>query len=95
MVSLSGSNYHSWTLSMRMRLPARSKLSLIDFRTLVPTPKDPLSNARDKANVLVLGWIQGFISSEIAQTVLWFNIVVEAWKDLLERFMKAMMTLNL
>jgi hypothetical protein len=55
---LTGSNYHSWSRSMKRALGAKMKLDFIDGTLPVPTDAfDPYFRAWNRCNQLVSSWI--------------------------------------
>ncbi|CAL1411708.1 unnamed protein product [Linum trigynum] len=85
-VVLTGPNYHSWARSMRFGLLSKNKISFVDPSVPTPPVGDPLFQAWQMCDTLVLSWILRSLSPEIAQSVLWLNTAVEVWRDLQERF---------
>ncbi|CAL1367955.1 unnamed protein product [Linum trigynum] len=88
-VVFNGNYYYSWSRSMRLALLAKNKLQLIDLVVVPPSPSDPLYDAWEHCNVMVLGWLYRSLAQDIAQSILWFDSAVEVWKDLQDRFSAA------
>ncbi|GAU44958.1 hypothetical protein TSUD_28930 [Trifolium subterraneum] len=84
---LTGSNYHSWSRSMRRALGAKMKLDFVDG-SLPPPPDafDPSFRARNRCNQLVSSWILNSVSESIAQSAIFMENPVDIWNDLRERF---------
>ncbi|CAN1728889.1 hypothetical protein LINPERHAP1_LOCUS421 [Linum perenne] len=72
-------DYFSWARSMKRVLMMKNKLS----------PGDSTYAAWERANVLVLGWLNKAMSAEIAQSVLWLDSARKVWVDLEERFSRS------
>ncbi|GAU24572.1 hypothetical protein TSUD_149130 [Trifolium subterraneum] len=66
---LTGSNYHSWSRSMRRALGAKMKLDFVDG-SLPPPPDafDPSFRTWNRCNQLVSSWILNSVSEAIAQS---------------------------
>ncbi|GAU39942.1 hypothetical protein TSUD_149520 [Trifolium subterraneum] len=84
---LTGSNYHSWSRSMRRALGAKMKLGFVDG-SLPPPPDafDPSFRAWNRCNQLVSSWILNSVSEAIAQSVIFMENIVDIWNNLRERF---------
>ncbi|CAN1749522.1 hypothetical protein LINPERHAP1_LOCUS3741 [Linum perenne] len=72
-------DYFSWARSMRRALMRKNKVGFVD----------PLLPAWQRANGLVLGWINRAVSPDIAQSVLWLDSARDVWLDLEERFCRS------
>jgi hypothetical protein len=84
---LTGSNYHSWSRSMKRALGAKMKLDFIDGTLLVPTDAfDPSYRAWNRCNQLVSSWILNSVSESIAQSVVFLENAIDIWNELRERF---------
>ncbi|CAN1825019.1 hypothetical protein LINPERHAP1_LOCUS30993 [Linum perenne] len=73
---LTGPRDFSWARSMKRALMMKNKLAT----------GNPTYAAWERANVLVLGWLNKAMAAEIARTVLWLDSVRGVWVDLEERF---------
>ncbi|GAU10619.1 hypothetical protein TSUD_418290 [Trifolium subterraneum] len=84
---LTGSNYHSWSRSMKRALGAKMKLDFIDGTLPVPVDAfDPSFCAWNRCNQLVSSWILNSVSESIAQSVVFLENAIDIWNDLRERF---------
>ncbi|GAU18579.1 hypothetical protein TSUD_325710 [Trifolium subterraneum] len=84
---LTGSNYHSWSRSMKRALGAKMKLDFIDGTLPVPVDAfDPSFRAWNRCNQLVSSWILNSVSESIAQSVVFLENAIDIWNDLRERF---------
>jgi hypothetical protein len=84
---LTGSNYHSWSRSMKRALGAKLKLDFIDGTLPVPTDAfDPSFRAWNRCNQLVSSWILNSVSPQIAQSVVFLENAIDIWNELRERF---------
>jgi hypothetical protein len=84
---LTGSNYHSWSRSMKRALGAKLKLDFIDGTLPVPNDAfDPSFRAWNRCNQLVSSWILNSVSPQIAQSVVFLENAIDIWNELRERF---------
>ncbi|KAK2371611.1 hypothetical protein QL285_084537 [Trifolium repens] len=84
---LTGSNYHSWSRSMKRALGAKMKLDFIDDTLPVPADVfDPSYRAWNRCNQLVSSWILNYVSESIAQSVVFLENAIDIWNELRERF---------
>jgi hypothetical protein len=84
---LTGSNYHSWSRSMKRALGAKMKLDFIDGTLPVPADAfDPSFRAWNRCNQLVSSWILNSVSESIAQSVVFLENAIDIWNELRERF---------
>ena len=86
---LNGSNYLSWSRSMRRAFGAKNKLPFIDRSLPVPNLLDLNSSSWERCNHLIHSWIINSVSEPIAQTLVFHEYVFYVWEDLKERFSKA------
>ncbi|GAU22715.1 hypothetical protein TSUD_138390 [Trifolium subterraneum] len=87
---LTGSNYHSWSRSMRRALGGKLKIEFIDGSIAVPTDQfDPSFRAWNRCNMLVHSWIMNSVSDSIAQSIVFMENALDMWNDLKERFSQA------
>ncbi|MCI06288.1 retrovirus-related Pol polyprotein from transposon TNT 1-94, partial [Trifolium medium] len=87
---LTGSNYHSWSRSMRRALGGKLKLEFVDGT--IPIPEDqfnPSFRAWNRCNMLVHSWIMNSVSESIAQSIVFMENAIDVWNDLKERFSQA------
>nr|KYP72603.1 hypothetical protein KK1_005199 [Cajanus cajan] len=73
---LDGPNYHQWSRSFRMSLVSKNKLGFIDGTIVAPARSNILFPAWERANMMVVSWIIRSLSSSIAQSVIWRDILV-------------------
>ncbi|CAN1165953.1 hypothetical protein LINPERPRIM_LOCUS34022 [Linum perenne] len=74
---------------MRRALMTKNKAGFVDGTELPPDATDPLFPAWQRANGLVLGWLNRAVSPDIAQSVLWLDSARDVWLDLEERFRRS------
>ncbi|GAU31242.1 hypothetical protein TSUD_149280 [Trifolium subterraneum] len=87
---LTGSNYHSWSRSMRRVLGGKLKLEFVDGTIPVPADQfDPSFRAWNRCNMLVHSWIMNSVSESIAQSIVFMENAIDVWNDLKERFSQA------
>ncbi|CAN1728890.1 hypothetical protein LINPERHAP1_LOCUS421 [Linum perenne] len=82
-------DYFSWARSMKRVLMMKNKLVFVTGAYPFPSPGDSTYAAWERANVLVLGWLNKAMSAEIAQSVLWLDSARKVWVDLEERFSRS------
>ncbi|XP_058734288.1 uncharacterized protein LOC131606018 [Vicia villosa] len=85
---LDDNNYHNWSMSMRRALASKNKLSFINGRIKKPSLNDANYELWERANNMVLSWINRTLSPHIAQSTVYFDSAFELWEDLRERFTK-------
>jgi hypothetical protein len=84
---LTGSNYHSWSRSMRRALGGKLKLEFVDGTIPVVLDQfDPSFRSWNRCNMLVHSWILNSVSDSIAQSLVFMENAVDVWNDLKERF---------
>ncbi|KAA8524272.1 hypothetical protein F0562_010695 [Nyssa sinensis] len=84
---LNGDNYPTWARAMSKALSAKNKLGFVNGTLTKPTnPSDPLYSAWERCNDMVLSWILNSVMKNIASSILYIDVVADAWKDLKERF---------
>ncbi|KAK7332845.1 hypothetical protein VNO80_29601 [Phaseolus coccineus] len=66
---LSEQNYHSWSRNMRIALLSKNKLKFVDGSIEMPECHDPLFEAWERCNVMVLSWINRTLSTQISESV--------------------------
>ncbi|CAN1263654.1 Retrovirus-related Pol polyprotein from transposon RE1 [Linum perenne] len=87
---LSGpSDYFSWARSMKRALMTKNKIGFVDGSRSPPDSSDSTYSAWERANMLVLGWLNKAMAPEIAQSVLWLDSARDVWVDLEERFSRS------
>jgi hypothetical protein len=84
---LTGSNYHSWSRSIKRALGAKAKLDFIDGTIPIPVDAfDPTFRAWNHCNQLVSLWLLNSVSPSIAQSVVFLENAIDIWNELRERF---------
>jgi hypothetical protein len=83
---LNGDNFVTWKRSMDMALVAKNKFGFVDGSLPKPPVGDPNLRSWVRCNNMVLSWLLNSISREIANNVLFLNIVAAVWSDLNEHF---------
>ena len=83
---LSEKNYHSWSRNMKRALLSKNKLKFVDGSIDMPEHHDPLFEAWERCNVMVLSWINRTLSTQIFESVVYIDIEKNLWDDLKERF---------
>lgn len=83
---LDGRNHHSWARSMRLSLISKNKMKFVDGTLSQPSPLDPLYEAWERCNTMVLGWLHHSMTEQILQSILWIDQAAAVWKDLHDRF---------
>ncbi|CAN1826941.1 hypothetical protein LINPERHAP1_LOCUS31759 [Linum perenne] len=88
------SDYFSWARSMKLELMTKNKVSFIDGSGSPSARSDATYSAWERANVLVLGWLNKAVAPEIAQSVLWLDSAHDVWVDLKERFSRSNLSIG-
>jgi hypothetical protein len=84
---LTGSNYHSWSRTMKRALGAKAKLDFIDGTIPIPVDSfDPTFRAWNRCNQLVSSWLLNSVSPSIAQSIVFLENAIDIWNELRERF---------
>ncbi|GAU48214.1 hypothetical protein TSUD_405010 [Trifolium subterraneum] len=84
---LTGSNYHSWSRTMRRALGGKMKLDFIDGTFPIPTDSfDPIFRPWNRCNMLIHSWIHNSGSESIAHSLVFMEDAIDVWNDLKERF---------
>lgn len=87
LLKLIGSNYHSWTRSMKRALGGKMKIEFIDGSLPVPADSfDPSLRAWNCCNMLVHSWIMNSVSDSIPQSIIFMENALDVWNDLKGRF---------
>ncbi|KAB1200275.1 hypothetical protein CJ030_MR0G007701 [Morella rubra] len=83
---LNADNYLSWRRSMQMALSAKNKLDFVNEVLPKPEPSDANYAVWIRCNDMVTSWLLNSISEDLVDSVLYIDIEVGIWKDLIERF---------
>lgn len=81
-------NYNNWSKFMRRALTSKNKISFINDNLPKPNFSDPNYELWDRANSMVVSWINRTLSSHIAQSTICFNSTFDLYEDLRECFTK-------
>jgi len=85
---LTGSNYLTWSRSMKHTLGTKNKFAFIDGSVPIPPMDDLNRNAWERCNNLIHSWIINSVSPQIAQTIVFHEHAIDVWIELQERFSK-------
>lgn len=83
---LTGSNYMTWSRSVKIALGTKTKLDFINEKCTQPDEKDPKFEQWLKVDCMVRSWILNSIDREIVEAFLYVNTAKELWEELKERF---------
>ncbi|XP_071721728.1 uncharacterized protein [Rutidosis leptorrhynchoides] len=83
---LNGSNYQSWSRAIRRALSLKNKVLFIDSSLPLPLMNDSLFIAWEKANNIIVSWLQAVVTPSIAKSVEWIEVVAYVWCDFKDRF---------
>ncbi|XP_060959157.1 uncharacterized protein LOC133030435 [Cannabis sativa] len=83
---LNGTNYQPWKRGITMALTAKYKIAFINGFLPRPEPGNIYLNSWLRCNNMVMSWLINSVSSEIAQSIMYFDLATEMWNDLAERF---------
>nr|XP_009793448.1 PREDICTED: uncharacterized protein LOC104240317 [Nicotiana sylvestris] len=88
-LQLTGSeNYAIWSISMRIGLLGKSKLSFVDGRFPKSRFEPELYDQWEKVNDVVLSWIMNAIRPGVLSSIVYASNSHKVWEDLKERFDK-------
>jgi hypothetical protein len=67
------------------------KIRVRQWRVVIREPKesDPLYHSWLKCNMMVISWITKSVSPSIAQSIVYFDLAAQVWKDLKDRLSTA------
>ncbi|XP_019460137.1 PREDICTED: uncharacterized protein LOC109359897 [Lupinus angustifolius] len=85
---LDGMNYNSWSRSMRKALGSKNKYKFVNGNIKMPSVTDPIFEAWERCNNMVVSWITRSLSPQIAQSAVYIDGAQDLWQDLKERFPK-------
>ncbi|KAF5461048.1 hypothetical protein F2P56_020874 [Juglans regia] len=84
---LTADNYVSWSRAISRALRAKNKLGFINGTLLKPAdPSDPLFEAWERCNDLVVSWLQNFVSSSVKSSLALVDDSRILWIELKDRF---------
>jgi len=67
---------------MLIALSAKNKVEFVNGTTSTPPLFDPLRNASQSCNNMVVFWIVHYVSIPIHHSILWLDNAEDIWKDL-------------
>ncbi|KAL0411194.1 UNVERIFIED_CONTAM: hypothetical protein Slati_3709100 [Sesamum latifolium] len=85
-VPLDGSNYLSWSQSVRLALGAKQKVGFIDGTCDKPTENKAELEQWQRVDCMVVSRLLNFISKDIAEAFLYTTSAQDLWKELATRF---------
>lgn len=85
---LNDTNYYNWSKAMRRALTSKKKLKFINGDLLQLAETDPLFEAWETCNNIVVSWINRSLSTRIQQSTISIDNAHELWLDLKQRFTK-------
>ncbi|XP_019438846.1 PREDICTED: uncharacterized protein LOC109344537 [Lupinus angustifolius] len=85
---LDGSNYQSWSRTMRRALSSKNKFKFVNGSITTPEPSSPEYDVWERCNNMVVSWITRSLTQLIAQSIVYIDNAQELWTDLKERFSK-------
>ncbi|XP_024189972.1 uncharacterized protein LOC112193939 [Rosa chinensis] len=85
---LNGDNYTGWQRAMTLALNSKNKLGFVNGSIKAPSAEsNPKGYATwSRCNDMVHSWIVNTVSSEIADSIIYYPTAHEVWEDLCERF---------
>ncbi|KAK9690007.1 hypothetical protein RND81_09G098300 [Saponaria officinalis] len=81
-----GQGFDNWKRSMLIALSAKNKLEFIDGTSPKPSTSSSNAKARQRCNDMVFSWILNALSSEIADSVLYYDTAKDVWGELEDRY---------
>lgn len=85
---LNDTNYYNWSKDMRRALSSKKKLKFINGALPQPVETDPLFEAWETCNNIVVSWIHRSLFAQISKSTVSIDNTRELWMDLQERFTK-------
>ncbi|KAF9678160.1 hypothetical protein SADUNF_Sadunf07G0006000 [Salix dunnii] len=83
---LTTENYVTWARAMRRVLRAKNKLGFVDGSITKPSdPNDPLREAWERCNDMIVSWIHNSVSSSVKSSFVLVDNACEIWNELCER----------
>lgn len=83
---LGSSNYGTRSISMRIALEIKNKLSFIDGSVVAPNRDNTRYSAWRRCNLMICSWLFKFVHPSIAQSIMHFDQSRDIWEDLRRRF---------
>ncbi|KAG5001528.1 hypothetical protein JHK87_022600 [Glycine soja] len=84
--TLIGSNYHSWSHSIKMALTSKNKMGFLNATIPVLATTDPIYLSWECYNTLIISWLLNSLSPSIVQSVIFLDRAIDIYMDLQERF---------
>nr|XP_025625589.1 uncharacterized protein LOC112717878 [Arachis hypogaea] len=84
-LQLTSQNYYQWSHDMWRALRSKNKVKFLDGSIPKPAENQPLFEAWDRCNNILLSWLNLSLSPEIAKSVMWISNASDLWKDLKNR----------
>lgn len=83
---LHGENYYHWSRAMIRALSSKNKIKFINGSLSSPATSDPLFDAWQRCNHMVVSWITRTLSPQISQSTASFDTARDLWLNLQIRF---------
>ncbi|XP_074328450.1 uncharacterized protein LOC141666359 [Apium graveolens] len=84
-----GTSYADWKRSILISLSAKNKIGFVDGTITKPVFNDSNQKAWERCNSMLISWLLGVLSQNIARSVLYFQSAREIWLNLEERYGQA------
>uniref|UniRef100_A0A803LHH0 Retrotransposon Copia-like N-terminal domain-containing protein n=1 Tax=Chenopodium quinoa TaxID=63459 RepID=A0A803LHH0_CHEQI len=81
-----GDNYRDWKRGMILAFSMKNKMPFIDGSLPRPGDSDPLLNAWNRCNNMIISYILRSLDNTLAKSVIFFSTASEIWKDLEDRY---------
>jgi hypothetical protein len=83
---LTTENYVTWARAMKRALRAKNKLGFVDGSITKPSdPNDPLLEAWERCNDMIVLWIHNSVSSSVKSSFILVDNAYDIWNELCER----------
>ncbi|KAG5022113.1 hypothetical protein JHK85_018455 [Glycine max] len=66
---LDGTNYQSWSRTIRMTLISKNKMAFLLGTILVPSVKEPLYSVWERCNTVIISWLLNSLSPSMLDQV--------------------------
>ncbi|XP_021771486.1 uncharacterized protein LOC110735604 [Chenopodium quinoa] len=81
-----GDNYADWKKGMILAFSMKNKLVFIDGSLTKPDSGDPMFNAWERCNNMVISYLLRSMDNTLSKSVMFFATAEEIWKDLEDRY---------
>ncbi|PHT80829.1 hypothetical protein T459_13844 [Capsicum annuum] len=84
--SFDGTGFEVWRKNMLTTLSAKNKLGIVTGIVLKPALNSLYFPFYERCNDMIIAWITNYLSTDLATSVMCFNMTKDIWLDINERF---------